>query len=76
MNRLSRQSLPPPPALAAGAIALGALALGAIAIGYLAINNLQVKRALIRRLEIDDLIINRIQRLSGATGFESEWPED
>jgi len=75
-SRVTRYSLPAPPALSVGALALGALALGAIAIGYVAINQLQVKKARIRKLEIDDLIIHRIQRTAGATGFEAEWPED
>jgi len=49
-----------PPALAFGAFAVGALAVGALAIGYLAIRRLAVKRAHFHRLEIDNLIIHRL----------------
>jgi hypothetical protein len=43
-------------ALAVGAVAIGALAIGALAIGRLAIG-----RARIRRIEVDDLVVRRLQ---------------
>jgi len=51
-----------PAALALGALALGAFAVGALAVGYLAIGRLVVKRARIGWLEVDELVIRRIQR--------------
>lgn len=48
-------------AQAAGAMALGALALGSVAIGALAIGRLAVGRAGIRHLEIDELIVRKLQ---------------
>jgi hypothetical protein len=44
-----------------GALAVGALALGAFAVGYLAIGRLAIGRARIRRLELDTLVVRRIQ---------------
>lgn len=46
---------------AAGSFAIGALAVGALAIGALAIGRLVIGRARIRRLEIDDLIVRKLQ---------------
>src|SRR5471030_1674801 len=55
-----------PAALALGALALGAFAVGALAVGCLAIGRLVVKRARIGRLEVDELVIRRIQRPTSA----------
>jgi len=52
---------PPPTTLALAALALGALAVGALAIGFLAIRRLDVRHARFRRLEIDELVIRRLQ---------------
>lgn len=46
---------------ATGALALGALAVGAAAIGALAIGRLTVGRARFGRVEIDDLLVRRIE---------------
>jgi hypothetical protein len=65
-------SLSPPPTRFAGsnlgryasstvALAVAALALGAFAVGYLAIGRLAIGRARIRRLELDTLVVRRIQ---------------
>jgi hypothetical protein len=49
-------------AIAIGALALGAVAVGALAIGYLAIGRLAIKRTRVGTLEIDELVIRRIER--------------
>lgn len=52
-----------------GAMALGAVALGAAVVGALAIGRLSVGRARLRRVEIDELIVGRIEfRADGASG--------
>ena len=49
-------------AISGGAVAVGALAIGALAIGALAIGRLSVGRARFKVLEIDQLIVGRIDR--------------
>jgi hypothetical protein len=49
-------------ALAVGAVAIGALAVGAMAIGRLAIRRVAIKQARIGRLEVDELVIKRIEQ--------------
>jgi hypothetical protein len=44
-----------------GALAVGAIAVGALAIGALAIGKLAIGRARIRSLEIDELVVRRLQ---------------
>ncbi len=58
-----------PPALSLGALALGAFAtgafaVGAFAIGFLAINRIVIKHARIRKLEVDELVIRKIEKPS------------
>ena len=48
-------------AMAGVALAIGALAIGALAIGTLAIGRLAIGRARLKTLEIDTLIIRRIE---------------
>lgn len=56
-------------ATAIGAASFGAMALGAAAVGALAIGRLSVGRARLRRVEIDELIVGRIEfRADGASG--------
>ena len=55
MPRVTRYSLPPPPALSVGALALGALAVGSIAIGRLAIARLVARSFTIKTLRIESL---------------------
>lgn len=47
---------------ALGALSLGALAVGAAAIGALAIGRLKIGKARVRRLEIDELVVGKIER--------------
>jgi nitrate reductase gamma subunit len=48
-------------AVALGAAAVGAIAIGALAIGRLAINRLTVRKAKLATLEVDELIVRRLQ---------------
>jgi hypothetical protein len=48
-------------ALATGAVAMGALAIGAIAVGAFAIGRLSVRKARFGVVEIDQLIIRKIE---------------
>jgi deazaflavin-dependent oxidoreductase (nitroreductase family) len=52
---------------AVGALAIGALAVGAFAIGALAIGRLVVGHSRIRRLEIDELVVARLQVMESIT---------
>jgi hypothetical protein len=44
-----------------GAVALGALAIGALALGVVVVGRLVIGRAKIRHLQIDDLVVKRLQ---------------
>ena len=57
-------------AKAIGALAVGAVAFGALAIGALAIKRLVVDRARIRRIDIDDLVVRRLQIIEKNQGPE------
>jgi len=62
--------LPPvsSPGVAAAALALGALAIGALAIGALAVGRLEVGRARLRKLEIDDLVVRKLNIVEANNG--------
>jgi hypothetical protein len=48
-------------ALAAGSAAFGAIAVGAVAVGALAIGRLKVGQARFEKLEIDELVVRRLE---------------